>query len=148
VDVNGPPCGCGARGHLEAIASGTAIARAAAEAGLAGASAADVAALEERGDQSAATIMGRARDAFASAIVSIVDIFNPQRVIVGGGIAIGQGDRLLDPARDAVRQHAFRVQAARAEIVPAQLGDDVGLVGVLPLVAIARVGEDMHGKKA
>jgi predicted NBD/HSP70 family sugar kinase len=63
-------------------------------------------------------------------------------VIVGGGIAIGQGDRLLQPAREAVERLGFRRQAARARIVPAQLGDDVGLVGALSLVRLARVGED------
>ena len=86
--------------------------------------------------------MDYARKAFAAAVVSIVDVFNPSRVVVGGGIAIGQGDRLLDPAREAVEQLSFRRQAARVEIVPAQLGDDVGLIGALSLVRLARFGED------
>jgi glucokinase len=86
--------------------------------------------------------MDYARRAFASAVVSIVDVFNPSRVVVGGGIAIGQGDRLLQPARDAVEQLSFRRQAARVEIVAAQLGDDVGLIGALSLVRLARFGED------
>jgi glucokinase len=137
VDADGPLCGCGARGHLEAIASGTAIARAY------GASAgSEVAAREAAGDERAHEVMETARAAFAAAMVSIVDVFNPQRVIVGGGVAIGQGDRLLDPAREAVQRLAFRRQAARVEIVPAQLGDDVGLIGALALVRLARVGED------
>ena len=72
-------------------------------------------------------------------LVSIVDVFNPSRVVVGGGIAIGQGDRLLQPAREAVEQLGFRRQAARVEIVAAQLGDDVGLIGALSLVRLARV---------
>ena len=86
--------------------------------------------------------MDYARSAFAAALVSIVDIFNPSRIVVGGGIAIGQGERLLGPARQAVEQLAFRRQAARVEVVPAQLGDDVGLIGALSLVRLARVGED------
>lgn len=142
VDFEGPPCGCGARGHLEAIASGSGISRAAREAGMGSMSASEVAAREGAGDGTAARIMDRARRAFAAAAVSIVDVFNPQRVIVGGGVAIGQGDRLLQPAREAVARTAFRRQAARVEIVPAQLGDDVGLIGALPLVRLARVGED------
>lgn len=137
VDIDGPPCGCGARGHLEAIASGTAIARAmgVGEASL-------VAALEEAGDPAASEVMERARQAFAAAVVSIVDVFNPQRIIVGGGVAMGQGDRLLDPARAAIRKTAFRRQADRVELVPAQLGDDVGLIGALSLVSLARLGDD------
>jgi glucokinase len=142
IDLDGPECGCGARGHLEAISSGTGIARAARERGLGETSAAQVAALEDAGNETAAAIMDYARRAFAAALVAIVDIFNPSLIVVGGGIAIGQGDRLLQPARDAVEQLAFRRQAARVQIVPAQLGDDVGLIGALSLVRLASVGED------
>ncbi len=146
VDLNGPLCGCGARGHLEAITSGTGIARAAVEAGLVAArgqkiEARDVAELEDAGNEAAAEIMDRARKAFAAAAVSIVDVFNPQRIIVGGGIAAAQGDRLLGPARDAISKYSFRWQAQRVEVVPAQLGDDVGLVGALSLVALARLSD-------
>ncbi len=142
VDIDGPPCGCGARGHLEALASGTGIARAAREEGLGEIDARQVAELEERGDAAAARIMERARRAFAEAVVTMVDVFNPQRIVVGGSIAAGQSDRLLGPAREAVRDHAYRRQAQRVEIVPAALGDDVGLVGGLSLVNLAAVGED------
>jgi len=149
VDRNGPICGCGAPGHLEGIASGSAIARAARAAAADGRSpdlaerivasgaafgARDVAAAEAAGDAAAAAIMTDARDAFALACVSIVDVFDPDVVIVGGGVAAGQGDAWLDPARDAVRRLAFRRPAARARIVPAALGDDVGLVGAAVLV--------------
>jgi glucokinase len=142
IDINGPPCGCGATGHLEGIASGTGIARAAREAGMGDIGASDVAAREDQGDQVAARIMERARQAFAAAAVSIVDVFNPQRIIVGGGIAIGQGDRLLQPARHAIATYAFKRQAEGVEVVPSMLGDDVGLVGALPLVRLALLGDD------
>ena len=148
VDLDGPVCGCGARGHLEAISSGTGIARAARERGLGDISAARVAALEDAGDETAHRIMDYGRRAFAAALVTIVDLFNPTRIVVGGGIAIGQGERLLGPARDAVDRLAFRRQAARVDIVPAQLGDDVGLIGALSLVRLARVGEDRDRNKA
>lgn len=155
--TDGPVCGCGARGHLEGIASGTGIAAAAGEAIESGAVPADsplgriardagsaleashVARAEDEGDAIAAQIMQRARAAFAAAAVSIVDVFNPSRVIVGGGVATGQGDRLLGPARERVREQAFRTQARRAEIVPAELGDDVGLVGGVLLVELANI---------
>ena len=136
IDIDGPLCGCGARGHLEALASGTGIAR---QMGVGEASL--VAAYEEAGDSRAAEVMDRARQAFAAAIVSIVDIFNPQRIIVGGGVALGQGDRLLEPAREAIKRTAFRRQADRVELVPAHLGDDVGLIGALSLVTLARLGD-------
>ena len=149
VEIDGPPCGCGARGHLEAISSGVAIARAAAGAiaagragGLAsfaaargrGLDARDVAEAEAEGDTTAAEIMDRARRAFAEACVSLVDVFNPQRIVVGGSIARNQDERWLRPARERVAAVSFSVPRARVEIVGAALGDDVGLIGAMPLL--------------
>jgi glucokinase len=155
VDLEGPLCGCGARGHLEAISSGVGIARAAREAIAAGTApglaaleervhparltARDVAAAEEAGDPAGAAIMEYARRAFGAALVGLVNVFAPELIVIGGSIARGQGERWLGPAREAVSRFAFRVPAARVRIVPAALGDDVGLVGALELVA-ARLG--------
>ncbi len=156
VDLDGPQCGCGARGHLEATSSGTGIANAAGRASgegrvtpgsflaeraraVAPASiqAVDVAAAEEAGDAVAAEIMEYARQSFAAAMVGVVDVFNPERIIVGGSVARGQGERWLTPAREQVERHAFRVAGRRVRIVPAELGDDVSLIGAVPLVAAA-----------
>jgi len=154
VAMDGPVCGCGARGCLERLTSGTGIARSARLALEAGADAPLLRAIADRespgpieavhvdeaasaGDALALDIIARALRAFAAAIVSIVNMFDPERIIVGGGIAMAWGDRLLGPARAAVEAHAFRVQASRVRIVPAALGDDVALVGALPLVAFA-----------
>jgi glucokinase len=150
VDPHGPPCGCGAVGHLEAVASGSAIARAARRRIEAGESpslarlalergltfgAREVAEAEMSGDPVAASIMSDARAAFAGACVGLVDVFNPSLIVVGGSLAAGQGDRWLDPARAAVARQAFRVPGRRARIVPAALGADVGLAGAAMLVA-------------
>jgi glucokinase len=149
VELDGPPCGCGGRGHLEAISSGTGIARAAAEAIAAGAAPAlatraheigrgldarDVAEAELEGDAVAGSIMDRARTAFAETSVGLVDVFNPQLIVVGGSVARNQGDRWLAPARERVGRTAFRIPRERVEIVPAALGDDVGLIGAVALV--------------
>ena len=156
VELDGPPCGCGARGHLEAIASGAGIARqaqsairdgaspmlaaVAERAGLDHVTAADVAAAEDAGDPAAAGIMDHARRAFSAAMVTIADVFDPTLVVIGGSIARAQGDRLLGPARTAVRETAFRSASRRMAIVPAALGDDVGLVGCLVLVRFRLAG--------
>jgi glucokinase len=145
---NGPRCGCGGTGHLEAIASGSGLAGAAREALAAGGSAflsaraargpltgKDVAEGELAGDAVCSELMERARRAFAIACVGWVNAFNPERIVVGGTVAERQGERWLEPARLAVSQTAFRAPARRVRIVPAQLGDDVGLVGAWPLVA-------------
>ena len=149
VDRAGPPCGCGMRGHLEGIASGSGMARsarAAAERGESdplamlvrergsGFGGREVAAAAEAGDPVAAGILARALDAFAVTCVTLVDVFNPSLIVVGGSVAVGQGERLLAPAPAMVAANAFRRPGARARIVPAALGDDVGLVGGLVLV--------------
>jgi glucokinase len=154
VDIDGPRCGCGGIGHLEALASGTGIANAAIAALKAGEEAPQLASIAARiapqpltavhvseaaeaGDPTAAVIVERARRAVALAVVSIVNVFGPDAVILGGGITIAWGEALLAPARKAVAETAFRIQAQRVRIVQAALGDDVGLIGTVPLVASA-----------
>lgn len=157
IDFHGPPCGCGGVGHLESFASGVAIARAARRAIESGESsdlaafaqrlgsgeldARQVAEAEEAGIAAAHDIMDEVRRAFAAACVGWVNVFDPDLIVVGGSIARGQGERLLGPARDTVAREAFRTPARRTRIVPAALGDDVGLVGGLVLVQ-ARGGDD------
>ena len=164
VDMNGPVCGCGGVGHLEALASGTGIAtaaRAALEAGRdapelsrianlidpAPLTAVHVSEAADLGDAAATVILERARRAVAVAVVSMVNVFGPDAVILGGGISIAWGERLIAPARAAVAESAFRIQAQRARVVQAALGDDVGLIGTVPLVASALPGlvaKDQH----
>ena len=92
------------------------------------------------GDPAAGVILERARRAVAVAVVSIVNVFGPDVVILGGGITLAWGERLIAPARKAVAETAFRIQAQRARVVQAALGDDVGLIGTVPLVASALPG--------
>lgn len=152
VELDGPPCGCGGRGHIEAICSGSGIARFGTEAARAGRSPAlvarrlvmapaplegrDVAEAADAGDSEAGAIMDRARRAFAALTVGLVNAFAPERIVVGGSMAEAQGDRLLEPARAAVLATAFRIPRDRVRIVAAALGDDVGLVGAVPLLAL------------
>ena len=154
VDMNGPLCGCGGVGHVEAFASGTGIAlraaevlesdaeapelrRIAAEIEPAPLTAVHVTEAADLGDRAAGVIIERARRAVAVAVVSIVNVFGPDVVILGGGITLAWGERLFAPAREAVAESAFRIQAERARVVQAALGDDVGLIGTVPLVASA-----------
>jgi glucokinase len=154
VDMDGPICGCGGVGHLEALASGTGIAanaqaaldagddapelrRIAAQVAPAPLSAVHVSEAADLGDMAAGVIIDRARRAVAVAVVSIVNVFGPDVVILGGGITIAWGERLIAPARNAVAESAFKIQGGRARVVQAALGDDVGLIGTVPLVASA-----------
>ncbi|MEA2623731.1 MAG: glucokinase [Chloroflexota bacterium] len=154
VDMDGPLCGCGLPGHLERLSSGSGMARSAREALERGEHASELARLAaeidpapleavhvwqaaEAGDLVARVIVDRAIRAFAAAVVSIVDVFNPELVVVGGGVAEAWGDRLLAPAREVLARSGYRVAAGRARLVPARLGGDVGLIGALPLVRLA-----------
>lgn len=147
----GPRCGCGGTGHLEGIAAGAGLAAQAqgevasgasaflrARADIAPLTARDVAEGELAGDRACEFLMERARRAFAVACVGWVNAFNPALIVVGGTLAERQGERWLGAARAAVESSALRAPAARVRIVPAQLGDDVGLVGAWPLVAQRR----------
>ena len=154
VDMDGPRCGCGGVGHVESFASGAGIAARARDALASGAeapelrriaaeiapeplTASEVSEAADLGDSTASLILERARRAVAVAVVSIVNVFGPDGVILGGAIALAWGERLIAPAREAVAESAFRIQAERVKVVGAALGDDVGLIGTVPLVASA-----------
>jgi glucokinase len=162
LDLEGPRCGCGGVGHVEAYCSGRAIAREARYAveshrsafladraerdgGPDGLGADDVAEGEDAGDATCTQIMAHARNVFAAACVSYVNAFNPTLIVVGGAIAHHQGERLFRPAREAVSIGTFPVPGARVRIVPAALGGDVSLAGAYPLVR-ARIGDPAWGR--
>jgi len=152
VMLDGPRCGCGGIGHLEAVASGTALARDARAAvdsgdrgtlaaraaviGVEALSARDVAAGEDAGDPACTALMTQARRAIAIACVGFVNTFNPHRIIIGGAIADGQGDRLLGPVRETIAAEAFEGLARRVEVLAPLLGADVSLAGAHPLVYV------------
>jgi glucokinase len=124
VDPNGPRCGCGNIGCIEALAGGGNIAKY-----YGAASAAEVFAAARRGDAKARAILDRAHRALADMGVLIVNLLNPGRIVVGGGIATGEPEFVFGAIGEAIRERAFAVPAAAVAVVPAALGDEVGLVG-------------------
>ncbi|HSK15732.1 MAG TPA: ROK family protein [Gaiellaceae bacterium] len=144
IDVNGPPCqgACPGRGHLEAFASGTAVdelaARTAAErpdGDLGRAVAAGREADARLAVELAAEAPGDARDLLEHAgfhlgvgIASHVNVFNPEVVVVGGGLAQA-GELLLAPARRVVAEQALSPARDEVRIVPGELGGEAGLAG-------------------
>jgi glucokinase len=130
VDCSGRPCrGCGRRGCLEAYVSGTSIAERAREAGMAGVTAADVAAAAAGGDPVATEVWDATTDALACGLTSIVNLFEPELVVLGGGVVAGTGEQLLGPVRERVRVEAMSPAGGAARIVSAALGTHVGVVG-------------------
>jgi glucokinase len=143
IDANGPDCYCGNKGCLEVLASGTAIAREAKKSIAAGESSAltamvagkpeaitakEVSLAAEGGDPLALKVVAEAANYLGVGMTNVVNIFNPDMVVIGGSVA-KMGDRLLDPVRQVVAETAFGLSAKAVHIVPAGLGDDVGLLG-------------------
>jgi glucokinase len=156
VALDGPRCGCGGVGHVEAFASGTALARDAQALVDAGRSpylqdrARDLGSAERlsakevaegalAGDPECVALMATARRALAVACVGYVNAFNPRRIVIGGSIAEAEGERLLAPIRHAIGTEVFKVTARYVTVVPAELGADVSLAGAHPLV-LSRLG--------
>ena len=126
VDRHGRTCrGCGRRGCLEAYCSGTSIAERARDAGMDGASAADVAQAAQAGNTVAAKIWDETCEALACGIVSIANLFEPEVVVLGGGV-MRTGEQLLAPVREIV---ARQVIGEPVRVVAAEKGDAVGVVG-------------------
>ena len=148
ADIDGPRCGCGRIGHVEAMASGTALARDAralidrggagrlAELAATGAEvdAALVARAADEGDSASADLLGRAWSVIGAMCASLVNVLNPDVIVIGGSIAAHRPE-LLDVVRDEITRRAFAVPAARVRVEPAGLKDDVSLIGCMPIVA-------------
>lgn len=141
---DGLPCTCGRRGCLEAYVSGPAIARrylAAVEAPgepEAGGErehvrSQDVFELAHQGDRVAKTVIADTYRFLGYGVASLVNIFNPSRVIVGGGLS-QVGEELLLALREAVSEYALQGVAQDVEIVLAELGEKAGLYGAAYLV--------------
>jgi glucokinase len=140
---DGPLCGCGQRGHLEALAAGPAIARYVHEQIEAGASsvlhgkhkitAKEVSIAASEGDALSIQALERAGTYIGQALASYVHMFNPSVVIFGGGVSFS-GSFLLDPVRAALKAHVMdQSYLTDLVIVNAALGDDAGLMGALAL---------------
>jgi glucokinase len=143
IDTNGPRCECGNIGCLEQLAAGKAIAREAKErlgsgersalteavAGeIENITAKEVAVAAQEGDSLAGEIINSAATYLGIGMVNLVNIFNPEMIVVGGGVA-KMGDLLLNPARRVVMERAFPESVAAVRIVTTELGDDAGLLG-------------------
>lgn len=146
VDLDGPPCQgtCPNRGCIEAVASGTALAREgrlAAEAHLD--SPLGEALAEGRLDGEAVTAAAVAGDAAAievfravggrlgAALSSLANIFDPDRIVIGGGV-MAAGELLLEPAREELRRRALPPQNLVA-VSAAELGAEAGMIGAATL---------------
>ncbi|MFC2067100.1 ROK family protein [Chloroflexota bacterium] len=143
IDVNGPECACGNRGCLEAFASGTAVAREAirrikhgeksslvkvVDGKIEDITAEKVGVAARAGDPLSLDVITKAATYLGVGMVSLVNIFNPEMIIAGGGMA-EMGDLLLGPAGNMVKERAFPMAAQSVQIVTAHLGNEAGAYG-------------------
>jgi glucokinase len=144
LDLDGPPCQgtCTGRGHLEVLASGTAADRLAervaeerpdgdlgrAKAGGRHVDPRLLVELASGGPGDACEVLENVGFHLGVGISDLVNVFNPEIVVVGGGFA-GAGDLLLAPARKVVAERALPPARDVVEIVEAELGPEAGLVG-------------------
>lgn len=146
IDWNGPACPCGNIGCLEALGSGRAIARRYAQRlaerdgtpeELDGLTARDVITLAEQDDKLALSVWDDAVRAVGTGVANCVNIFNPDVVVLGGGLT-NTGERLFGPVRAMVGRYALPRPRSTVRVVPAELGPDVGLIGAAGLALSSR----------
>ncbi|AQT78750.1 sugar kinase [Mycolicibacterium litorale] len=133
VDSDGPPCSCGGRGCVEAIASGPHLAAWAREQGWAGDDAKALAEAAAAGDEIASRAFDRGARAIAAMIASVGAVCDLDLVIVGGGVAKA-GPILFEPVRAALHSYAGLDFLTGLRVVPAELGGEAGLIGAAALV--------------
>jgi glucokinase len=143
VMPDGPMCGCGQRGHLEALASGPAIVKWVEEQLAQGVqsilseqtrlTARDISRAANENDALAIAALNRAGTYLGIALADYLHIFNPSAIIIGGGVS-RSGDHFWTPMKTALREHVLS-EAYLKDLVltTAALGDDVGLMGALAL---------------
>jgi glucokinase-like ROK family protein len=142
IQENGPLCTCGNNGCLEAMAGGHAIARKAREAIENGRRtqlsaiapnnilAVNVAQAAQRGDLVAQQIITDAGTYLGIAVASLVNIFNPSMVVIGGGVS-QLGDLLLEPIRKTVMERSLHSAAKVVRITSAVLGRRASSMGAV-----------------
>ncbi len=147
VEPEGVPCGCGQRGCLETISSATGLVRLVTVAVEAGRNTSlkssvktgtlttrEIVNAAEKGDSVALEVIDTAVDALARVMAILTLINHPAAFVIGGGVS-GAGETLFAPLRRAYHRHTLPDSARGVQILPAQLGNDAGMIGAAGLTA-------------
>jgi glucokinase len=143
VIPDGPLCGCGQRGHLEAVSSGPAIAHWVEQELSQGIpsslpanrpiTAREVSLAASQGDELAQAALARGATYLGIAIADYLHIFNPSVVVIGGGVS-QSGEAFFGPLRTVMKEHVLSSKyLENLTLTTSVLGDDVGLMGALAL---------------
>lgn len=127
---DGPHCygNCAGRGHLEALASGHAATLAARDELGAGWDARKLVEEGKAGDEKALALLRKIGERLGSALGSLVNIFNPELIVIGGGFAAA-GELILAPARERMVTESLPGLPELTRVVAAELGNDAGMIG-------------------
>jgi glucokinase len=148
VQPGGARCLCGERGHLEGYASGTGIAWRADELLAAGKApglarvkrekgeldADEVADAARAGDQDAVGLFEESGYYLGIAMADFVNIFNPEAIVLGGGVTVGAGDLFVDRAEETMRREARKEPLKHVRVRRATLGDRSGPLGMIAML--------------
>lgn len=145
IQANGRPCNCGRQGCLETYASATGLILSARQAmeqtsdtilhkltqntPLTAKIVCDAC---DAGDLIAQQVFDQYCDALACGLTNLVNMFQPDVIVLGGGVA-GYGEKLLEPVRMRVHRDQLKVSSTGTPIVGAILGNDAGLIGAAQL---------------
>ncbi|MCX5726200.1 MAG: ROK family protein [Candidatus Saganbacteria bacterium] len=124
--ANGPKCGCEGLGHLEALASGIAIEK------ISGLNPIDLEKTIKDGNKEAKKVLNGVIDHLGIGLANLVNIFNPELVVIGGGIS-NMGELLFLPLRKAVKKYSMPFPGKTVKIVKAKLGKRIGVIGAIAL---------------
>ena len=132
---DGLPCNCGQNGCLESYVSGTALGKAAARAGFwdPAPSSHQLFQMARAGDNQAMGLIRAMADHLGSAIVTIINFLDPERILLGGGVG-EQGDILLPLVREAVDRRYGERGWESGRVRMAELGEKAGMIGAAGLV--------------
>jgi glucokinase len=129
IAQDGPMCTCGGRGCFEALAAGTAFGKMGLEFGFANGS--EIVAAARSGNKSANALVLKEAEYLAYGFASLLHLYSPQRLIMGGGVSHALD--LMLPTIKRVMNEIVMPSFRDCEVVPAQLGDNAGLVGAAGL---------------
>ncbi|MFW5786279.1 MAG: ROK family protein [bacterium] len=148
IEPDGPKCGCGNYGCLEQMASRTAIAKELVGLVISGQSktilesaGTDIARVRsktilkavEAGEQPVIEVVQRAARYMGMGMAAAVNIFDPELIVLGGGLIEKLGHFYVEEAERSMRRHAMQGLVSHVEVRQAQLGDDAAVVGVAAL---------------
>lgn len=148
LESDGPPCSCGDRGCLEALASNTAVSRLATiaikegrktlikelcQGHIEAISPEMVVEAAKKGDPLALEICEQVGKSIGIAIANLIDIFDPALIVIQGKITQA-GDLIFKPIKESVNQHVLGETSKGVRILPSQLGKDASVIGAAALV--------------